>query len=280
VNSVDLVASKAGDLPALPHLAVRVMELIRDPNTRIRQIEEVISKDPALTARVLRIANSAFYGLRAQVSTLSRAIVVLGFNTVRSVVFAASTQRLYGGNASHFKERILWEHALSVALAARSLARQFGLDGVEEAFIGGLLHDIGKAVMDANLGNDYQTVVERVYNDGETFVEAEASVFGFDHSEVGSLVIRRWNLTAELEEAVRLHHRPEDAKENPKLAAVVSLANGVCVKLGVGPEKRSDLDLAGMTASGILGLGPAELEEITARVQGILEEESRLFEVA
>jgi len=280
VSSIEIIAAKAGDLPALPHLAIRVMELIRDPHTRIRQIEDVISQDPALTARVLRIANSAFYGLRAQVSTLSRAIVVLGFNTLRSVVFAASTQALYRSKTIHFKERILWEHALSVASAARKLARRAGIEDVEEAFIGGLLHDIGKAVMDANLADRYQEVIERVYNDGETFVDAETSVLGFEHSEVGSLVIQKWNLTPDLEEAVRLHHRPEEATRNPRLSAVVSLANSLCVKLGVGPEKRPDLELDGLAATSILSLGPGDLQDAATEVETAFAEESQLFQVA
>lgn len=280
MESVDLIASKTGDLPALPDVATKVMELVRDPDTGVKDLEDVISKDPALTARVLRIANSAMFGLRAQVSTVSRAIVVLGFNTLRSIVLAASTQALYRTKGSRFKDRILWEHSLAVALASRSIARHIEFPAAEEAFVAGLIHDIGKVVLDANLGDRYQQVIERVYNDGESFSEAETSVFGFDHSEVGALVVKKWTLAPELEEAVRLHHRPGEATIDPKLCAIVDLGNRLCMKLEIGPEKRADMDLPSVESAGALGLGAVELEEILGNLRETIEEEKDLFAMA
>lgn len=265
-NRAERVASRVGDLPAMPQVASQVVSLISDPKTTARHLEEVLSRDQAMTAKVLRVANSAFYGLRGEVATLRRAIVVLGFNTLRSVVLTSFSETMHQARRSCFKERILWEHALAVALAARTIAQQCGYPAHEEAYTGGLLHDIGKVVMDANLGGDYQQVIERVYNEGQSFLEAEREVFGFDHTDVGALVVARWSLAPALCEAVRLHHQPLDAKIEPPLCAVVSLANSMCVKLGIGPEHDAGLELAGLDSASMLALAPGRVAEIAAAV--------------
>lgn len=271
-NRVERIASHVGDLPALPQVASRVVRMVTDPRTTARQLEEIIRKDPAMTAKILRIANSAFYGLRGEVSTLSRAIVILGFNTLRSVVLTSISEAMHTGDRSNFKDRILWEHAIAVAIAARTIARECGYAFHEEAYTGGLLHDIGKAVMDTNLDR-YQEVMELVYNEGMTFVEAENDVFGFDHAEVGALVVERWSLAPPLCEAVRLHHQPMAAEVEPTLCAIVSLANSMCTKLGLGPERDASVDLTGLDATLMLTLSPERLDDIAEAVSARLESE-------
>lgn len=277
MDSVDLIASKAGDLPTLPEVAAKVMEMVRDPDTRLKDLVDVIAKDPSLAGRVLRISNSAMFGLRGRVTTVGRAITILGFNTLRSIVLATFTQSLYDNKTSRFKDKILWEHALATGIAARTISQQVGFPSVEEAFVGGLLHDIGKVVMDANLGDRYQEVIQQVYNAGETFVEAERSIFEFDHAQVGSLVVRKWSLAAQLEEAVQLHHDPASATRDPKLCAIISLSNSLCARYEIGPEKLPDLDLAALDSTAIAGVDPDSLEEIAERVQEMLATEKEAF---
>jgi HD-like signal output (HDOD) protein len=274
------IAAKVGDLPALPHVAARVLELVADAHANASDLERVMSRDPALVARVLKLANSALFGRRGTISTLSRAVVMLGFKTVHSLVIAASTEALFRSASVNFKEKLLWEHAVGTALAAGFLARLCRYGGVEEAFLAGLLHDIGKVVLDTNLGERYHIVVERVYNDGARFVEAERELLGFDHAEVGSLVIRKWNLPAALEEAVRLHHRVRGALVDPTLCAIVSLANGLCVKAGIGPERLPDLDLGQLEATARLNIAPEHLAPLVGQVEARLAEEKELFNLA
>ncbi len=277
MSTLDAIAAKTGDLPALPQVALKVMELVRNPDTTIKNLEEVISKDQALVAKVLRIANSTFYGLRGEVSELRRALVILGFNTIRSIVLTASTEAMYRTKSNNFKERILWEHSLAVGLAARTLSREVDFPAAEEAFAAGLLHDIGKVVLDSNQGDLYQQVIEQVYNEGSCFVDAEQAVFGFDHTQVGSIVARKWTLADPLEEAIRLHHDPEEAVVAPRLCALVTLANNLCLKMGIGPEKRPDLDLAAQPGFTVAGVDPALLERIAEKVEGSLQEEKAVF---
>ena len=170
MKRVDLAASRVGDLPTLQQVATRVMSLIHDPKTTVSDLERIIATDQALAAKVLRISNSAFYGVRGEISTLSRSIVVLGFNTLRSVVLTGASETLHRSKNSCFKDRILWEHSVAVAIASRTIAQECGFASREEAYLGGLMHDVGKVVLDTNLPDEYQNVIERVYNGGQRFV--------------------------------------------------------------------------------------------------------------
>lgn len=277
MEQVKAIAAKVGDLPPLPHIASRVIELVSDADSNAGDLEKLISRDQALTVRVLKIANSTLFGRRGTISSVSRAVVTLGFKTVHSLVIAASTEVLFRSNSTNFKDKLLWEHAVAVALAAGFLARECRYAGAEEAFLGGLLHDIGKVVLDANFGERYQQVLERVYNEGVTFVEAERDMFSFDHAEVGSLVIKKWNLPPIIEEAIRLHHRTRGALLDPTLCAIVNLANSLCVKAGIGPERRPEMDLGQLEATTRLKLTPERLTLIAKHVESRLVEEKELF---
>jgi putative nucleotidyltransferase with HDIG domain len=278
--SPEIIAAKVGDLPAMPQIAAKAMELIGSPRSTAKDLEEIISKDQATTAKVLRIANSAFYGVRGEISTLSRAIVVLGFNTLRSVIMTGVSETLLARKRSGLKDRILWEHSIAAAIAARTVSVECGYPAPEEAYVGGLLHDIGKVVMDDNLSAEYEQVVEAVYNDGVSFVEAETEVFGFDHTAVGALVAERWHLAPPLVEAVRYHHRPGSAEIDRTLCATVSFANSLCIQLGIGPQRNPNLALADEESARILGLAPARIEKISAAMQARLAEEKNQLSLA
>jgi putative nucleotidyltransferase with HDIG domain len=277
MDEAKVIAANVGDLPPLPHVATRVIELVGNPHTNVSDLEQVISRDQALTAQVLKIANSALFGRRGMVSTLSRAIILLGFKTVHSLVIAASTETFYRSTSTRFKDKLLWEHAVAAALAAGYLARDCRYRSVEEAFLGGLLHDVGKIALDLNLAERYQGIVERVYNEGVTFIDAEREMLGFDHAEVGALVVKKWNLPEALEEAVRLHHRAMSALVDPTLCAIVSLANSACVKLGIGPERFPKLDLSSLDVAARLNMTADRLTRLLQTVESKLVEEKELF---
>ena len=278
MKTLDQIAGRAGDLPALPQVACRALRLIDDPGATAADLMETVSQDQALASRVLRLSNCAYYGVSGRVTTLSRAIFVLGLNTVRSVVLVGCTEFMYRPRTSAFGDRVLWEHSLGAAVLARFVADECGFAGVEEAFVSGLLHDIGKAVMDHSLGEDYRQVVRAVYN-GEhpTFLEAEREAFGFDHTDVGGLVASHWGLPASLQEAVRHHHDPRAAERAGLLCAVTSLANALCVKLEVGPERRPDLDLAALPAWSMLGVEHDRVESLVAGAGARLDEAKEML---
>ncbi len=230
------------DLPTLPQVAWQAMQLIEDPDTSARELETLISRDQAVVSRVLRLANSAFCAFSRTVSTLKNAIVILGFRNVQVLVVAAAYESLHRDDSP--QENLMWDHALAVSAAARILAEECDYPRVEEAVTGGLLHDIGKLIMNQHLGERYEEIMDLVSNEGMTFVEAEQDVFGFTHADVGGMAVHKWNFSPSLEEAVFLHHDPKSAQADPELCAIVSLANHICVKLEIGLERLPDLELS------------------------------------
>lgn len=236
----------AGDLPTIPVVATKVLELIENPATGAEEMAKVISSDAAVAARVLKISNSSFYGCQRQIHTLSHAIMMLGFNTLKSLVLAASVKQVY--KSYGLTEKMLWEHSFGAGLAARIIARNTRLVNEEEAFLGGLFHDIGKTIMN-NLDNiKFQSIIQKCYNENISFTEAEQEFFPYSHADVGGLVIRKWNFPEMLMKSVMEHHRYSFADdENPyqiTLTCVVGLANLFCHKIGLGqrePEENLDL---------------------------------------
>jgi putative nucleotidyltransferase with HDIG domain len=224
------------DIPSVPHVALKVINLIENPNTRLDDIQKAIMADQALTSRVLKIANSAFYGLRHNVETVSEAVAIIGFNTLKSIVLAAATREVY--KRFGIIEQKLWEHSLGVSIAASVIARRTGRVKTEEAAIAGLLHDVGKVLMDNSQPERFSLLMERVYSDRVTFSSIEREYFGFGHAEAGCILAEKWGFPLILCDVIRDHHNCEvNSGEDPyrdDLCRVISLADTICVRLGVG----------------------------------------------
>lgn len=232
------IISKLGELPAMSHVASQVIQVVSDPDASAKDLQNIIEKDQALTSQILKISNSAMFGLMREVRTLTHAIMILGFSTIRSVVIASSSKHLYRGGKTGFKEQLLWLHSVSTALISRFLALKFSKTNAEEAFIGGLMHDVGKTILNKKCPNEYTEIIQEAYNGELPFIEAEKKHLSFDHTEVGSLLIRKWNLSESLEEAVKWHHQPMRATDtNKTLTALIGLANQIAVDLEFGIEK-------------------------------------------
>jgi putative nucleotidyltransferase with HDIG domain len=255
------LTANLGELPPLPKVAVLVFRISSDPDASMDELRRVISTDLALTAQILRIANSPMFGMMREVRTLSQAIMTLGFATIKSVVIAASTKTLYSLGNAGFQEKLLWEHSLTTALAARVYAKVLHFPRAEECFLGGLLHDIGKSVMGMKFPDRYGKLLRSAYDETGDLVEMERESFGFDHTLVGEVLLRSWNLADSLEQAVRWHHEPVLGPEREhKLTALVALGNVLALeqKIGVGgPEHLAE---ATRQALQILGLDAAALE--------------------
>lgn len=256
----ELMQAIEKDLPPLPSVAMEAMTLVEDPDSRARDLAELISQDQALASRVLKIVNSAFYGMRGPVDSVTRAVVTLGWGEVHSLVLTAACQAMH--TSASFSDQLLWDHALAVSQVARKLAVKCRFPRLVEASTAGLLHDLGKIVMDRHLGERYQVVVDLVGQKDTSFLEAEQILLDYDHAQVGGMIVESWKLSPALVEAVRWHHDPKSAETEPTLCAVVSLANSICVQQGVGLESFPDLDLSALDATEMLGLGKEELAEL------------------
>lgn len=234
------------DIPAVPHVALKVIRLIDAPGTRLDEVQKAIMADQALTSRILKIANSAYYGLRHNVNTVSEAVAIMGFNTLKSVVLAAATREVY--KRFGIIEQKLWEHSLGVSLAASIIARRTGRAKPEEASIAGLLHDVGKTLMDNSQPERFSLLAEQVYHERVTFSALEKEYFGFSHAEAGCLLAEKWGFPIFLCDVIRDHHSCEenagDDSYKDDLCRIVSLADCLCVRLGVGYRgPMQDLDL-------------------------------------
>lgn len=269
--------TRAWDLPTLPHVASRILAEVRSPETTAGDLADLVARDQALASKVLRMANSTLFGLREPVASLQRAVVIMGFTSLRSMVMTATMRALCSGDDRPRTDELLWEHSLGTAMAARLLAGTVAPQTVEEAYVAGLMHDIGKLVMRRNLGEEYQGVVDRVLEGETTFREAEREAFGFDHTQVGSVVVKKWRLPDSLEEAVRLHHDPAASQDGQSLCALTSLANAVCVQREIGAEHRPDLVPAETEAARILCVPAERLERVAAELVEKFEAEKELF---
>ncbi len=267
------------DLPAMPQVASKVLELSSDPNTSAEQLQQIISDDPAMTGRILKIANSAMYSCSRKVKTLTEAIVMLGFNSIRSLVVTSAARNLYNTRkvTTGLKERLLWEHSVGAAFACRLLVQERIPNLAEEAFLAGLMHDIGKLVLNLRVPEQFDEIVQLVYNDNRSFHLTEKEILGFDHAEVGARLVNKWNLSPVLEDAILNHHNPEAMTIDNPLLLYLDLGNKVCHKMGVGFVEEPDLDLSNCMTNQILGLSPETFDNVAVRLQETLEEEMEIF---
>jgi len=216
---------RSENLPVLPQLFYQIVEAASDPDTKVSELSSLILQDQVLTGRVLRMANSAYYAMPQKISTVTRAVMILGFISLKNfittvtVVDTLNNEAFKGGLFKTF-----WVHALACGLSASFLAQRLNVDHREEAMIAGLVHDCGKLFLDHHFPEAYRSVAEMI-RQGKDVLAAERSVFGVTHVEVGEKIVRKWHLPVPLIEAVRNHHRLSKSRENPRLSDVIHLAN-------------------------------------------------------
>jgi putative nucleotidyltransferase with HDIG domain len=279
-RELEIMIMTACDLPTIPVVATKVMQLIESERATAEELAKIVASDPAVAARVLKISNSSFYGCQRQVETLSRAIVVLGFGTLKSLVIAASVKQVY--QPYGLTEKMLWEHSFGAGLAARIIAKETRLANEESAFLGGLFHDIGKTIMNNMNSAQFQDVMQRCYNDGLSFEDAERQVYSYTHSEVGGLVIKKWNFPDILMTAVLKHHSFDFAEDEEtvqvNLTCIVGLADMFCHKVGIGMrEPEDELDLLQTVPAERLGLDEQRLETLLERFREAHEKDKSFF---
>jgi len=279
-RELEIMIMTASDLPTIPVVAMKVMQLIESESATAEELAKVVASDPAVAARVLKISNSSFYGCQRQIQTLSHAIVVLGSATLKSLVVAASVKQVY--QPYGLTEKMLWEHSFGAGLASRMIARETRLVSEEEAFLGGLFHDIGKIIMNTMDKQKFQGVMQRCYNDGLTFEVAERQLYPYTHSEVGGLVIKKWNFPDMLMHAVLNHHTFEFAEDEDSyqisLTCVVGLADLFCHKAGIGiREPDEGLDLLQTVPAQRLGLDQQRMDALLESFEEAFEKDKSFF---
>jgi putative nucleotidyltransferase with HDIG domain len=219
-------------LPAMPAIAQEVVDLVENPRTSASRLGRVIESDQGLTSKVLKIANSAFYGFPRQISTVDFAIIVLGFDALKEIVISISlVSALQKKHDESFDAKGFWDHAIYSAVIARRLARDLGYRVSGEVFVGALLHDMGISVLHQHFNDEYRKILSTIEQSHLTFLEAEQEILGVTHAEVGGWLAERWNFPRQLVEAIAMHHRPLQAEENPELVSIIHCADVLANRL-------------------------------------------------
>jgi len=271
-SSIEKLILDTVDLPSLPPVASKVLQLINKDGSSVSELEDLIAKDQSFSTRLLRVANSPYYGRGRSIDTISSAIIMIGFNTMRSLIVAASVKDMH----SRFGlfEKKLWEHSLGVSIAASLIAKKTRLVHAEEAMVAGLLHDVGKTVLNNNLPDQYSLIIERVFEQSVPFHTVETEMLGYNHCNVGGLIARKWKLPKNLEIVIEYHHTEDmpvmDDSSYEVMCSLVKVADALCLNLGIGFQLSNEIPDIDIQA---LGLTKESLDAIGADVETSLQEQ-------
>jgi putative nucleotidyltransferase with HDIG domain/predicted Zn finger-like uncharacterized protein len=216
------------ELPPMPQIVFKAHEIMDDPNSNTKQVADLIETDQAIAAKVLRMANSAYYGMSGKVSSIQHASAVLGYKALGELITLAGTSSLLGSRLYGYDmdSGALWRHSIAVAFASKSIARRKKPSLENDAFSAGLIHDVGKLILDRPVLNRKKLFDEYMGTGDRTFLSAEKKILGFDHAEIGHEVCKHWKIPESLALAIRHHHQPDSAS-GESLAAVVCMADTV-----------------------------------------------------
>lgn len=204
VDDIKRVINSLHELPAMPNVVTKALGVIKDPNSGARDLAKTIENDHAITAELLKIVNSPYFGLSKNIQTVGQSITLLGFNEVKSVILSCAMKPMMTTQGG----KDLWEHAVNTAVAAETIAKKLGRSDYDDCFAQGLMHDLGKIVFEIyNRKNAAEAI--RLERSGADVLMAEKMVFGFDHTEVGYLLGNRWQLPKMIISIMRHHHKPQ-----------------------------------------------------------------------
>jgi len=275
------IVQDLGQIPTMPTIASKVMQIVNDPKSNAEDVAKFISKDVALTSKVLRLANSAFYGIPRTISSVNSAIVILGFNTIRSLVLSASVIKVFPAKpgAVSFDRKSFWKHSFMVGIAARMLAqilRRRKLVDLEMAFSAGLLHDIGKLILEQFAEAEYLPILKTAREKGLPLYQVEKSLLGIDHAEVSGMLADKWQMPLELKVPICMHHTPLEEREMPEMAAIVHYANHLAHVKGSGSMERETFAPLIREVEKVLSLGMTE-EELSVELDRHVQEGQPFF---
>jgi putative nucleotidyltransferase with HDIG domain len=261
-------------IPALPQVAIQVMHLTRDPDCSADHLTRVISSDQGLTANLLKLCNSAFYGLPRTIGSVKQAIMYLGFHTVRNLVLTSALFDIFREQKEGYGFRAggLWQHSVATALAAQIIVQRLEPGIAETAFTAGLLHDVGKLILARRFEKQYADIESRILQDGISLPQAEEAVIGCDHAEVGARIADRWKFPRDLILAIACHHEPERAKDYPPLVVGTHIANIIARRNGFGITGEHAPETISADALQHTGLTEDDLREIGAKLAAALEQ--------
>ena len=236
MKEIEKIIEEVDRLRPVSHISNKILEITCNPNSSLTQLVDIIKYDQGITANLLRICNSSYFGLKKKMISIKQAVAYLGTEKVASLV-------MMGNSADSFKkaqrgydlnEGELWRYSVSSALMAQDLAEKRGLKNIYLIFTSALLKDIGKVILSTYVRESFEDITKMVQDKGLTFIEAEREVIGIDHAELGATASERWNFSPDMVEIIRNHHDPDKAPANDLSIPIIYLADSICMMIGIG----------------------------------------------
>lgn len=279
-NAVRELVKSIDELASLPGICGRITAIIEDPDSSIKELAGLISQDPGLSVKLLRIANSAFYGRPKSVETIEQALNVIGMQRLRDIVVGTAAVDTFNGIPNDLVSmEDFWMHSIYCAIAARLMAKKIGSRTAESIFIAGLLHDIGQLVMFHTKPEESREALLLTIEDinEPDMVEAEQHIFGYDHCQIGAALAELWDLPEMLQAAVRYHHTPEEAQDHKLEVALVHIGNILAYMAELDEIEADDIGRIHPIAWELTGLTEGMISEIMHEAQEQFDEVQQVF---
>jgi len=265
-KELNLILDDVKSFPSMPAAALKLLTLLKDENTSNAQIEQILRYEPGLTANILKLTNSSFFGLPKQIGSIRQAILMIGWKKLIQIVLSSCVSAIIDKPVQGYdlSPGDLWRHSIAVSVASETLVKELNLSVSEEVFTAALLHDVGKMVLGRYVKDDIAVI------DGEDmqdvpFEQVERSIFGIDHAEIGANILRRWSFPPSMITAVRWHHDPDGAPKTSHLIDVVHVADVLCLMSGIGVGREGLQYRPSPTACERIGLTEALLEKVASQ---------------
>ena len=273
------ILAKVKSFPSMPEAAAKLLKLLDNPDATAAQIGQILRYDPGLTANLLRLTNSAYFGLPCQVGSVNQAVVLLGWKKLIQLVMASCVNAVMGKPVPGYDLPAgeLWRHSIAVSVAAEGLAKELKVSASEEIFTAALLHDVGKLVLGGFVKEDLEKI-ETEASRGISFEVAERIVLGTDHAEIGAQILKNWSFPPALVNAVRWHHDPDSAGKTDTLVDIVHVANILCLMIGIGVGREGLCYKPSPLATKRLGLRTNDLEMVASRTLQYVDDLCDVFE--
>jgi len=266
INRHDIIMERVHSFPGIPTITSRLLKLLDNPDTSSKDIENLVRFDPGLTANLLRMANSSYFGFVSKIGSVQRAVGMLGLRRVKQLVLATCLNTMMNEPIMGYDlpPGELWRHSIAVSVAAEALVKELGLPEAEEIFTAALLHDVGKLVLGKFVKVDLKNI-EAIAAQGVAFIEAERQVLGTDHADIGAKILETWAFPNDIVQAVRYHHNPDAVEVPNKLTDMVHIANTLCVMMGLGIGREGLHQTTSDKAARRVGIRPGHLEIVASK---------------
>lgn len=216
------------ELPTIPEIATKVLDMFDKPDVELEELAETILVDQVMASRVIKIVNSPFFKPMHEIKSLKRALIYLGFRQIRHIALTCSIIEAFDGKTGAFDVKTFWEHSFGVGVVAKIIAQRIRYPETEKAYIVGIVHDIGEVFLSYYMKDDFQKIIDSLKGTPESFINAEEQMLGTTHCEIGLCLAKNWNFPAEYCDVIAHHHAPQNAENDPVLAAIVNLADLFC----------------------------------------------------